>query len=211
MVTALCKKNVILLMAMLNSKSLFLVVTHRVIVSVVVVVVLTEGVVLQIACNIKLATKITELQCKPNLTIKTLTKVVKFRTILINHLHQMDSKIILLILTSEEALYTKVVDVVVMTLVIAEVAKAIKDNLVVETIKVTMEVCKVIAGQVSKALMVNLVAIPTKIISHKTWMARSHLFSHRTEAIIRLNYVNTSNKVTVHTKTNVHLLMVNKN
>jgi hypothetical protein len=211
MVTALCKKNVILLMVMLNSKSLFLVVTHKVIVLMAVVVVLTEGVVLQIACNIKLATKITELQCRLNLIIKTLTKVANYKTILINHLHQMDSKIILQILTSEEALYTRVVDVVVMTLAIAEGAKAIKDSLVVETIKATMEVCKVIAGQVSKALMVNLMVTPIKIIFHKTWMARSHLSYHRTEAIIRLNYVNTSNKATVLTKTNVHLLMVNKN
>jgi hypothetical protein len=198
-------------MAMLNLKSPFLEVTHRAIVSVAVVVVLTEGVVLQIACNIKLATKITELQCKLNLIIKTSTKVVKFRTILINHLHLMDSKIIHLISTLEVALYTKVVDVVVTISVTAEVAKAIKDNPVVETIKATMEVCKVMAGQVSKAHMVNLMAIPTKIIFHKTWMARSHLSSHKTEAIIRLNYVNTSNKATVLTKTNVHLLMVNKN
>jgi hypothetical protein len=198
-------------MVMLNSRSLFLVVTHKVIVLMAVVVVLTEGVVLQIACNIKLATKITELQCRLNLIIKTLTKVANYKTILINHLHQMDSRIILQISTSEEALYTRVVDVVVTILAIAEEAKAIKDSLVVETIKATMEVCKVIAGQVSKALMVNLMVTPIKIIFHKTWMVKSHSFYHRTEAIIRLNYANTSNKATVLTKTNVHLLMVNKN
>jgi hypothetical protein len=47
--------------------------------------VLTEGAVDLIACNIKLATKITELLCQTNITFKTLTKEAKFKSIQISH------------------------------------------------------------------------------------------------------------------------------
>jgi hypothetical protein len=122
----------------------------------------------------------------------------------------MDFKIVLKILTLEGALYIRVVDVVVTTLAAEEEAKAINDSPVAETIKATMEVCK-IAGQVSKPLMANLVDTPIKVIFRKAWTARSHSSYHRTEVIIRLNFANTFNKATVLTRTNVHLLMVNKN
>lgn len=66
----------------MNSKSPFLVVIHKAIVLMAVAVEPTEGaVVLQIECNISLATKIIEHQCKANIIFKISIKVGKFKAI----------------------------------------------------------------------------------------------------------------------------------
>lgn len=80
-----------------------------------------------------------------------------------------------------------------------------------ETIKVAMVVCKIIIGLASKVHLVNLMVATTRMVLLKIWMVTSHLFNIKTEAIIRLNFVNTSSKAIVLTKANVRLHMANKN